>query len=132
MERTYPFWLCSCPVLDSSKHCVIINKRSFQSFLCLDLVLERLQSFLFQMFSREKKIQIASDKEAHEEEEAFKARFSCLFGHWPVSSCSVSELDTAVVSCCYCVHSPTLFPRSCLCVLQKPETHKLCQLLAKP
>ena len=84
-------------------------------------------------FLREKKIQIASDKEAlKEEEDALRARFFCLFGHWPVSSCSVSELHTAVVSCCYCVHSPTLFPRSCLYALQKPETRKLCQLLAKP
>ena len=29
---------------------VIINKRSFESFICLDLILERQQSFLFQIF----------------------------------------------------------------------------------
>ena len=30
--------------------CVIINTRSFEPFMCLDLVLERYQSFLFQIF----------------------------------------------------------------------------------
>ena len=30
--------------------CVLINKRSFEPFMCLDLVLERSQSFLFQIF----------------------------------------------------------------------------------
>ena len=38
--------------LKSCRLCVrvIINKRSFESFMCLDLVLEHWQSFLFQIF----------------------------------------------------------------------------------
>ena len=36
------------------KLCVIINKCSFEPFTCLDLVLEHLQSFLFQIKSKTK------------------------------------------------------------------------------
>ena len=31
---------------------VLINKRSFESFRCLDLILEHYQSFLFQIFCK--------------------------------------------------------------------------------
>ena len=33
---------------------LLITKHSFESFMCLDLVLERQQSFLFQIFAKYK------------------------------------------------------------------------------
>ena len=63
--------------------CVTINKHSFESFLCLDLVLECYQSFLFQIF--------ISD--------FFCFHDSCIkpvvwWQHWPVS-----EVGETAVQC---------------------------------
>ena len=60
-EITYLFWLSYVVFLSSGQglprkfaDCVfvLINKRSFEPFMCLDAVLDRYQSFLFQICFR--------------------------------------------------------------------------------
>ena len=61
--------------------------------------------------------------------------FGFLTGHFMFCFLLVVSLQSArhrCRSCCRCLRSHTLFVNSFLSVIQKPETSKCCQFLAKP